>query len=193
MGLRSERRLCQEVHLNLAYRWFCRLGLEDKVPDHSSFSKLRHGKFRDSEIFRRVFERVVAQCIVRGKGFAVDASLISADVQNQSSSRQDRWDVRLRRKREERVLHEGEVRATCLTPSDGTGAASSGSDADANGSCYSGAAGGWLERPNTRVGGRCPPSRFRPLRSCGLGRLPAEPRLRPAGERFRGRDPHCGQ
>lgn len=97
MGLRSERRLCQEVHLNLAYRWFCRLGLEDKVPDHSSFSKLRHGKFRDSDIFRRVFERVVAQCIARGlvggKGFAVDASLISADVQKQSSSRQDKWDA----------------------------------------------------------------------------------------------------
>ncbi|WP_413220012.1 IS1182 family transposase [Tritonibacter mobilis] len=97
MGLRSERRLCQEVHLNLAYRWFCRLGLEDKVPDHSSFSKLRHGKFRDSDIFRVVFEHVVAQCIahdlVGGQGFAVDASLISADVQKQSSSRQDKWDA----------------------------------------------------------------------------------------------------
>lgn len=66
MGLRSERRLCQEVHLNLAYRWFCRLGLEAKVPDHSSFSRLRHGKFHDSDIFRRVFERVVAQCIAHG-------------------------------------------------------------------------------------------------------------------------------
>jgi transposase len=80
MGLRSERRLCQEVHLNLAYRWFCRLGLEDRVPDHSSFSKLRHGKFRDSDIFRHIFERVVAQCIshglVGGQGFAVNASLI---------------------------------------------------------------------------------------------------------------------
>jgi IS5 family transposase len=79
-GLRSERRLCQEVHLNLAYRWFCRLGLEDRVPDHSSFSKLRHGKFRGSDIFRHIFERVVAQCIshgwVGGQGFAVDASLI---------------------------------------------------------------------------------------------------------------------
>ena len=97
MGLRSERLLCQEVHLNLAYRWFCRLGLEDKVPDHSSFSKLRHGKFRDSDIFRHIFERVVAQCIshglVGGQGFAVDASLISADVQKQSSSRQDKWDA----------------------------------------------------------------------------------------------------
>lgn len=80
MGLRSERRLCQEVHLNLAYRWFCRLGLEDKVPGHSNFSKLRHGKFRDSDVFRLIFERVVAQCIthgmVGGQGFAVDASLI---------------------------------------------------------------------------------------------------------------------
>jgi transposase len=97
MGLRSERRLCQEVHLNLAYRWFCRFGLEDKVPDDSSFSKLRHGKFRDRDFFRLVFERVVAQCItcglVGGKGFAVDASLISTDVQKQSCSRQDKWDV----------------------------------------------------------------------------------------------------
>ena len=70
MGVRSERRLCQEVHLNLASRWFCRLGLEDKVPDHSSFSKLRHGKFRDSDIFRHVFERVVAQCIAHGRSAA---------------------------------------------------------------------------------------------------------------------------
>lgn len=97
MGLRSERRLCQEVHLNLAYRWFCRLGREDKVPDHSRFSKLRYGKFRDSDIFRTIFERVVAQCIayglVGGQGFAVDASLISADVQTPSSSPQDKWDA----------------------------------------------------------------------------------------------------
>ncbi len=58
-GIRSERRLCEEVHLNLAYRWFCRLGLEDDVPNHSTFSKNRHGRFRDSELFRFVFERVV--------------------------------------------------------------------------------------------------------------------------------------
>lgn len=67
------------------------------MPDRLTFSKLRHGKFRDSDIFRLVFERVVTQCIshglVGGKGFAVDASLISADVQTQSSSRQDRWDA----------------------------------------------------------------------------------------------------
>lgn len=90
MGIRSERRLCQEVHLNLAYRWFCRLGLEDRIPDHSTFSKLRHGKLRESDLFRRLFEDVVATCIaeglVGGTGFAVDASLISADVQKQRSS-----------------------------------------------------------------------------------------------------------
>lgn len=59
MGIRSERRLCEEVHLNLAYRWFCRLGLEDGVPDHSTFSKNRHGRFRQSDAFRFVFETVL--------------------------------------------------------------------------------------------------------------------------------------
>src|SRR5207248_4651620 len=75
-GIRSERRLCDEVHLNLAYRWFCRLGLEDMVPDHSTFSKNRHGRFRESEAFRQVFESVVERCmkegLVGGEGFAVD-------------------------------------------------------------------------------------------------------------------------
>jgi len=83
-GIRSERRLCDEVHLNLAYRWFCRLGLEDKVPDHSSFSKNRHGRFRESDVFRHIFEGVVQRCmtegLVRGEGFAVDASIVKADA-----------------------------------------------------------------------------------------------------------------
>jgi transposase len=83
-GIRSERRLCDEVHLNLAYRWFCRLGLEDQVPDHSSFSKNRHGRFRKSDVFRHVFEGVVQRCmtegLVRAEGFAVDASIIKADA-----------------------------------------------------------------------------------------------------------------
>jgi len=83
-GIRSERRLCEEVHLNLAYRWFCRLGLEDAVPDHSSFSKNRHGRFRDSDAFRQLFETVVERCIaeglVAGEGFAIDASIIRADA-----------------------------------------------------------------------------------------------------------------
>ena len=88
-GIRSERRLCEEVHLNLAYRWFCRLGLAGKVPDHSTFSKNRHGRFRESDAFRHVFETVVRRCIeeglVGGEGFAVDASLISADANKQRS------------------------------------------------------------------------------------------------------------
>jgi transposase len=83
-GIRSERRLCDELHLNLAYRWFCRLGLEDKVPDHSSFSKNRHGRFRESDVLRHVFESVVRRCmtegLVRGEGFAVDASIVKADA-----------------------------------------------------------------------------------------------------------------
>jgi transposase len=83
-GIRSERRLCEEVHLNLAYRWFCRLGLEDPVPDHSTFSKNRHGRFRESDAFRQLFESVVGRCIseglVGGEGFAIDASIIRADA-----------------------------------------------------------------------------------------------------------------
>ena len=87
-GIRSERRLCEEVHLNLAYRWFCRLGLDDDVPDHSTFSKNRHGRFRDSDLLRRLFEIVLRRCIdeglVGGEGFAVDASLIQADAGNRN-------------------------------------------------------------------------------------------------------------
>lgn len=86
-GIRSERRLCEEVHLNLAYRWFCRLGLEDPVPDHSTFSKNRHGRFRDSDTLRFVFEQVLERCVreglVGGEGFAVDASLVAADASRQ--------------------------------------------------------------------------------------------------------------
>ncbi len=83
-SIRSERRLCQEVKMNLAYRWFCGLGLEDKVPDHSTFSVNRHGRFRESDILRKVFEEVVCGCmtagLVGGEGFAVDASVIEADA-----------------------------------------------------------------------------------------------------------------
>ncbi len=83
-GIRSERRLCEEVALNLAYRWFCRLDLNDEVPDHSTFSKSRHGRFRESALSCRVFERIVGLCIetglVGGEGFAVDASVMEADA-----------------------------------------------------------------------------------------------------------------
>jgi len=88
-GIRSERRLCEEVHLNLAYRWFCRLGLEGDVPDHSTFSKNRHGRFRESDLLRQLFETTVQRCIaeglVGGEGFAADASLIKADANKQRS------------------------------------------------------------------------------------------------------------
>ena len=88
-GIRSERRLCEEVDLNLAYRWFCRLGLDGDIPDHSSFSKTRHGRFRDSNAFRHLFEmvvqRAIAEGLVGGEGFAVDASLIAADANKQRS------------------------------------------------------------------------------------------------------------
>src|SRR4249920_1998750 len=86
-GIRSERRLCEEIHLNLAYRWFCHFDLEDKVPDHSTFSKNRHGRFRNADLFRYVFEEVIERCmkegLVKGEGFAVDASLIRADANRQ--------------------------------------------------------------------------------------------------------------
>ncbi|OOY02639.1 IS1182 family transposase, partial [Thioclava sp. F28-4] len=96
-GIRSERRLCEEVHLNLAYRWFCRLDLADRVPDHSTFSKNRHGRFRDSELLRHLFEMTVARCIeeglVSGQRMAVDASLIEADANKQNSTAKEEWDA----------------------------------------------------------------------------------------------------
>lgn len=87
-GIRSERRLCEEVHLNLAYRWFCRLGLEDPVPNHSTFSKNRHGRFRESQAFRQVFEGVLARYLA---GALVDR--VSREVFRCSS------DVLIERKR----------------------------------------------------------------------------------------------
>jgi transposase len=96
-AIRSERRLCEEVHLNLGYRWFCGLGLDGKVPDHSTFSLNRHGRFRQSNLLRHVFETVVRRCmaegLVGGEGFAVDASLIEADANKQRSVRGDEWSL----------------------------------------------------------------------------------------------------
>ena len=96
-GIRSERRLCEEVRLNLAYRWFCRLDLTDAIPDHSTFSKNRHGRFRDGDLFRKVFEEVVARCIaeglVGGERFAADAGLIAADADKLNSAAKEDWDV----------------------------------------------------------------------------------------------------
>ncbi len=86
-GIRSERRLCEEIRFNLAYRWFCRLGLEDIVPDHSSFSKNRHGRYREADLLRLVFDTVVLRCntegLIKGEGFATDASYVKADASRQ--------------------------------------------------------------------------------------------------------------
>lgn len=90
LGIRSERPLCEEVHLNLAYRWFCRLDLSDPVPNHSTFPKNRHGRFGDSDLLRHQFEATVARCIadglVGGQRFAADASLIETDANKQNST-----------------------------------------------------------------------------------------------------------
>ena len=86
-GVRSERRLCEDVDLNLAYRWFCRLGLDGRVPDHSTFTKNRHGRFRESGLMRELFERVVEQCFSAGLAstdhVVVDGSHIKADANKQ--------------------------------------------------------------------------------------------------------------
>lgn len=83
-GIRSETRLCEEVHLNLAYRWFCRLGFEGRVPDRSSFSKNRHGRFAQGDVLRSVFEMVLRCCmdagLVGGAGALVDGSTVEADA-----------------------------------------------------------------------------------------------------------------
>ena len=94
-AIRSERAICREVQVNLAYRWFCGLSIEDKIPDHSVFSRARHERFRDSDTLRRVFEHVVEACIaaglVGGEGFAVDASLIAADANRGPCGAQDEF------------------------------------------------------------------------------------------------------
>src|SRR5208337_1118253 len=95
-GIRFERKLCEEVELHLAYRWFCRLDLDAKVPDHSTFSVNRHGRFRDSDLFRQVFEAVVWACmnarLVKGEAFAVDASVMEADASRYHAKAPDEID-----------------------------------------------------------------------------------------------------
>jgi transposase len=83
-GIRHERRLCEEVKMHLAYRWFCKLDLDDNVSHHSTFSINRLERFRESDILRHVVERVVAECmahgLVKGEGFAVDVSVLEANA-----------------------------------------------------------------------------------------------------------------
>src|ERR1700730_1913112 len=98
-GLRSERLLCREVRVNLAYRWFCGLSIEDRIPDHSVFSRARNERFHESDLFRTVFECVVGACVRvalgGGEGFAVDASLIVADANKQRSIPGSEWSKEL--------------------------------------------------------------------------------------------------
>jgi transposase len=95
-GVRSERKLTQEVELHLAYRWFCKLDLEDKVPHHSTFSENRLGRFRESDLLRHIFERVVwaamAMGLVKGEGFAVDASVLEANASRYHGKAPDELD-----------------------------------------------------------------------------------------------------
>jgi transposase len=95
-GIRSERKLCQEVELHLAYRWFCKMDLEDKVPHHSTFSENRLGRFRESDLLRHIFERVVwaamALGLVKGEGFAVDASVLEANASRYHGKAPDELD-----------------------------------------------------------------------------------------------------
>jgi transposase len=109
-AIRSERALCREVQVNLAYRWFCGLGIEDKIPDHSVFSRARNERFRDHGIFRQVFERVVGACIaaglVGGEGFAVDASLIEAEANKGRSIPGAKWNKSIDPKQAGRAVKE---------------------------------------------------------------------------------------
>jgi transposase len=109
-AIRSERALCREVQVNFAYRWFCGLSIEDKVPDHSAFSRARNERFGDSAIFRSVFERVVGACIaaglVGGEGFAVDASLIEADANKHRSIPGFEWQKTCDRQTASRAMQE---------------------------------------------------------------------------------------
>src|SRR5205823_9551648 len=134
-AIRSERLICREVQVNLAYRWFCKLGIEDAIPDHSAFSRARNERFREGEVFRRVFERVVEACIaaglVGGEGFAVDASLIAADANKQRSIPGAEWSKECAAKAASRAVREylatlndaafgaaSEVRPKFISPSD---------------------------------------------------------------------------
>ena len=109
-AIRSERALCREVQVNLAYRWFCGLSIEDKLPDHSAFSRARNERFCDSDIFRRVFERIVGACIaaglVGGEGFAVDASLIAADANKHRSIPGGEWNKVIEHEQASRAVKE---------------------------------------------------------------------------------------
>src|ERR1700756_4735441 len=65
-GISSERKLVEELRMHLAGRWFTGLGFDQETPHHSTFSKNRHGRFQESNLFQELFERVVDQCVATG-------------------------------------------------------------------------------------------------------------------------------
>ena len=65
-GITSERKLLEELRMHLAWRWFTGLGFDQEIPDHSTFSKNRHGRFQESNLFQELFERIVEQCMAAG-------------------------------------------------------------------------------------------------------------------------------
>ena len=93
-GITSERRLVEEVRMHLAYRWFTRLGFEQEIPDHSTFSKNRHGRFREAGIFLEVFEEIVWRCLeaglVEGKRLTVDETVVTANASPQRGTKPER-------------------------------------------------------------------------------------------------------
>lgn len=161
-GLRHERKLCQEVALHLAYRWFCKMDIEDKVPHHSTFSVNRLGRFRDSDILRHIFERVVMTCmaagLVRGEGFAVDASVIEANASRYHGvpPNEINWTNEQKQKRavaEYLAAVDAEARAAQAE----TGVQASTEDVTANDNRDDGGDGDEPETPRRRRGQRKPP------------------------------------
>lgn len=87
-GVTSERKLVEELRMHLAWRWFTGLGFDQEIPHHSTFSKNRHGRFQESNLFQGIFEEIVARCVeaglVRGEHMSVDGSFIQANADHHS-------------------------------------------------------------------------------------------------------------
>jgi transposase len=79
-GISSERKLVEEFCMHLAWRWFTGLGFDQEIPHHSTFSKNRHGRFQETNLFAELFEQIVRQCVevglVQGKQLSVDGSFV---------------------------------------------------------------------------------------------------------------------
>ena len=85
----SERRLEEEVRYNMAYRWFLGLSLDDPVPAHSTISQNRRRRFHGKDVFRQIFEDIVAKCaaagLVQGERAVTDFTHIKANADNHNS------------------------------------------------------------------------------------------------------------